>query len=118
MSIALTHFAVGATGATLLLAYLPVQTRYDAPLIIASGGWALVPDVWRVLPLYRGTIRALSNSALSNVFWLHSVLDRADLRDSSRLAAVAVGVYLLVALLYAERRRDGPVVAWMGAQGD
>ncbi|MDS0475707.1 hypothetical protein [Natrinema sp. 1APR25-10V2] len=116
MSIALTHFAVGATGATLLLTYLPVRTRYDVPIIIASGGWALMPDLWRVLPLYQGPVHTLSNSALSNVFWLHSLLDRADPRDSSRLAAVAVAVYLLVALLYAERCRDGPVVAWLWSQ--
>jgi hypothetical protein len=110
MSLALTHFAVGATGATLLLAYLPVRTRYDVSIVVASGCWALLPDFWRVTPIYRGAVRELSHSALGNVWWLHAALDRADPTDSARLAAVALGVYLLVTVIYAERRGDGPGV--------
>ncbi|ELY63458.1 hypothetical protein [Natrinema versiforme] len=108
MSLALTHFAVGALCATLLLAYLPVRTEYDAPLVVASGVWALLPDFWRVTPIYSGAFRDLGHSALGNACWLHSVFDRADPHESTRLAAVMLGVYFLATVIYAERRRSDP----------
>lgn len=110
MSLALTHFAVGAIGATLLLSLLPVRPSYDAPLIVASGIWAMVPDFWHVVPLYSGVFRVLGHSAVGNVFWLHAAIDQVDPHDSSQVAAIAVGVYFLVALVYAGRWGIGPVV--------
>lgn len=109
MSLALTHFAFGALCVTLLLAYLPVRTRYHVALSVASGVWAMLPDFWRVVPMYEHAFRQLGHSVFGNVFWLHSLLDQADATDSHRLAAVTVGVYFLVAVIHAERNRDEPV---------
>ncbi|WP_248897014.1 hypothetical protein [Haloplanus halobius] len=119
MSLALTHFAFGALSVTLLLAYLPVRTRYLLPLSIASGVWAMMPDFWRVVPLYETAFRQLGSSAFGNVFWLHPLFDRADAGDSYRLAAAVVGVYFLVAVIHAERCRDGPTFEsdWDGFRG-
>lgn len=110
MSLALTHFAVGATSATLLLSFLPIRPQYDTPLIVASGIWAMVPDFWHVAPIYSGVFRVLGHSVFGNVFWLHAAIDNVDPHDSSQVATVAVGVYFLVALVYAGRWSIKPVV--------
>ena len=109
MSIALTHFAFGALCMTFLLAYLPVRTRYFMALSVASGVWAMMPDFWRVSPIYETALRELGHSVFGNVFWLHPLFDRADVGDSYRLAAVMVGVYFLVGMLYAERHQEEPM---------
>ena len=116
MSIALTHFAFGALCMTLLLAYLPVRTRYQDALAVASGVWAMAPDFWRVSPIYEYAFKDLGHSVFGNVFWLHPLFDQADRSDSFRLAAVVVGVYFLVGVIYAERHQDEPMfeVAWEG----
>ena len=108
MSMALTHFAFGAGVATVSLSYLPVRTRYAHTIAVVSGGWAMLPDLWRVAPIWEAELRGLGHSAIGNVFWFHSLLDRMDAGDSQRLAAVVLGVYLLVTVLYAERQRDSP----------
>lgn len=109
MAMALTHFAFGAGCATLLLAYLPVRTRYTHPIAVLSGVWAMFPDFWQVTPIFRDGFHQLHDSVFSNVFWFHQLFDLADVGDSRRLAAVTAGVYLLVAIIYAERQRDAPV---------
>ncbi|QZP38251.1 hypothetical protein [Halobaculum magnesiiphilum] len=109
MSIALTHFAFGALCMTLLLAYLPVRTRYFMAISVASGVWAMMPDFWRVSPIYENAFREIGHSAFGNVFWLHPLFDQADPSDSYRLAAVMVGVYFLVGMIYAERHQEEPI---------
>ncbi|GGL39569.1 hypothetical protein GCM10009037_24190 [Halarchaeum grantii] len=111
MSLAITHFAFGALCATLLLAYLPVRTRYGFPLVVGSGVWAMLPDFWHVAPTAGTLFRTVGHSVLGNVFWLHPLLDAADPEDTHFLGAVMVGVYFLVSLVHAERRRDAPVFA-------
>lgn len=114
MSLALTHFAFGALCMTLLLAYLPVRTRYQMALSVASGVWAMTPDFWRVSPIYEYAFKEVGHSVVGNVFWLHPLFDRADSADSYRLAAVVVGVYFLVGMIYAERHQEEPMfrVEW------
>ena len=109
MSIALTHFAFGALCMTFLLAYLPVRTRYFMALSVASGVWAMMPDFWRVSPIYETALRELGHSVFGNVFWFHPLFDQADSSDSYRLAAVMVGVFFLVGMIYAERHQDEPM---------
>jgi hypothetical protein len=114
ISIALTHFAFGALCTTLLLAYLPVRTRYQDALAVANGVWAMEPDFWRVVPIFETAFRQVGHSVIGNVFWLHPLFDEADSTDSYRLAAVMVEVYFLVAMIYAERHQDEPIfrVEW------
>jgi hypothetical protein len=76
----------------------------------------MIPDFWWVTPVYGGVFKTLGHSVLGNIFWLHPLFDRADPYDTTRLAAVAVGVYFLVAVIYAERRRDGPAIIWQHQQ--
>jgi hypothetical protein len=109
VSLAITHFAFGALCATLLLAYLPVRTRYGFTVVIVSGVWAMLPDFWRVTPVGEALFRELGHSILGNVFWLHTVLDGADVSDSHYVGAAMLGAYLLVSVIHAERRREDPV---------
>lgn len=111
MSLALTHFAFGALCMTLLLAYFPVRTRYQTALAVGSGVWAMAPDFWRVSPIYENLFKELGHSVVGNVFWLHPLFARADPGDTYRLGAVMVGVYFLVAMIYAERHQDEPIFA-------
>ncbi|WP_435102656.1 hypothetical protein [Halarchaeum sp. P4] len=111
MSLAITHFAFGALCATLLLAYLPVRTRYGFTVAVGSGIWAMLPDFWHVAPVAGRAFREVGHSAVGNVFWFHPLLDAADPADTHIVGAVTVGVYFLVSLVHAERRRDGPVLA-------
>ncbi len=103
MSLALTHFAFGAICATLIISYgLPAQ-KYSRTLIIASGIWAMLPDFHWVVPIFEAKFRAAHSSVLANLFWFHQLFDVADPMDSQRLAAVMLGVLLLVTLLAEER---------------
>lgn len=68
MSLALTHFAFGALCTTLLLAYLPVRTRYFMAISVASGVWAMAPDFWRVSPIYENLFKEHGHSVVGNVF--------------------------------------------------
>jgi len=109
VSLAITHFAFGALCATLLLAYLPVRTRYGFTVVIVSGIWAMAPDFWRVSPLGETLIRDVGHSTVGNVFWFHPLLDAVDPTDAHVVGAGMLGVYLLVSLIHAERIRDAPV---------
>ena len=100
---ALTHFAFGAVCATLLISYLLPEQKYSRTLIIGSGIWAMLPDFHHVVPIFEAQFRAAHYSLLSNLFWFHQAFDRADSGDSHRLAAVMLGVLLLVTLLAEER---------------
>lgn len=100
---ALTHFAVSAIGATLILSYLLPHRRYTRTLIIASSIWAMLPDFHQVVPIFEAQFRAAHGSVLANLFWFHHLFDVADAGDSNRLAAVMLGVLLLITLLAEER---------------
>jgi len=103
MSLALTHFAVGAIGATCLISYLLPDRTYTRTAIIASGIWAMLPDFHWVVPIFEAQFRAAHGSVVANVFWFHHLFDLADPSDSHRLAAVALGVLFLITLLAEER---------------
>lgn len=49
-------------------------------------------------------VAAAHDSAVANVFWFHRVFDLADPHDSHRLAAIMLGVLILVTLLAEERQ--------------
>lgn len=103
MSLALTHFVFGALCATLLVSYLLPNRNYPRTIIIASGIWAMLPDFHWVVPIFEAQFRAGHGSVLANIFWFHQLFDLADPADSHRLAAVLLGVLLLVTLLAEER---------------
>lgn len=114
MSLAITHFVFGALCATFLLAYLPIRTRYGFTVAIVSGIWAMMPDFWRVAPVGERLFREFGHSVYGNIFWIHPLLDELDRTDSHYVGAAMVGVYLVVSLVHAERRRESPVfeISW------
>jgi hypothetical protein len=99
MSMALTHFAVGA-GATglVVLVFLP-RFQYARTLVLAGGVWAMIPDAHHVIPAHTGRLRALHDSGLMNLFWGHRYLDVVDPGDGAAAAAAAVGFMSVVTLL-------------------
>jgi len=103
MSLALTHFSFGAICTTLLISYGRPTQRYARTLIVASGVWPMLPDFHWVVPIFEAQFRAAHGSVLANLCWFHHLFDIADPRDSQRLAAVMLGVLLLVTLLAEER---------------
>lgn len=99
MSQGITHFAVGATATAFAAALVPA-VRYPRTMILAGGVWAMVPDAAKLVD--RPCLRSFHRSRLADTFWLHRTLDRLDRSDSSRVAAVALAVFLVTALF--ERR--------------
>ena len=59
----------------------------------------MIPDSHWVLPTGSGTMRAIHDSVLSDVFWFHGVLDRVDPSDSRTFAAALIGSMLLTVAL-------------------
>lgn len=104
MSIAIGHFAFGAAMTTLLVTFLLPTIRYPRTVILAGGGWAMLPDFHQVSPVAAEQLRGIhQNSVWTDVFWLHRSMDRLDPADSNSVAA-AVLAGLIVATLVSERR--------------
>jgi hypothetical protein len=94
MSLAITHFAVGAACTALVLTLLP-SIPFQRTLVVAGGGWAMIPDGWRFLPATSAAYaHEFHRTAWANLFWFHNVIDRADVGDST-----AVGVLVLCGFL-------------------
>lgn len=103
MAMALTHFAFGAICATLIISYLLPDLKYARTVIMTSGLWAMLPDFHQVAPIFETQLQAIHGSVLVNIFWFHQLFDLADSNESRRLAAVMLGVLILVTLLAEER---------------
>jgi hypothetical protein len=130
MSMALTHFAVGAGATGLLVLLFAPRLQYARTFVLLGGVWGMIPDAYHVVPAYTGRLRALHDSALMNVFWGHHYLDAVDPGDTAASAAVALGfmfgVFLLVEVRAARplpavvtERREGAVVprpTWLGVR--
>ena len=100
MSLAITHFALGAGAMVLLLAAFAPSFRHRTTAVVGSGLWALGPDILYLLP-GEGVLAGLRFSAVWNVFWFHHYLDGADPGDSPAFAAGLV-VLLVVVLAFCE----------------
>ena len=99
MSQALGHFAIGAMGMTLLLAFAPVRVRFKQTLILLGGVWALLPDIYQLAPTYTKWMEVIHDSTAGNIFWFHRMFDLLDSTDSYLVAALAVGVWIGVTLI-------------------
>lgn len=98
MSLALGHFAIGAAGATVLLALLPIRVPFEHTLTLLGGVWALIPDIYQLAPTYTGWMRAIHDGLVANVFWFHRTLDVIDPSDSNTGVFLAVLLWLSVTL--------------------
>jgi hypothetical protein len=105
VSLALAHFAVGAGLMQLVLAVLQPSIRYRESLVVASGVWALVPDLHYVAPVLQGPLSQIKYTIFGNVFWFHAFLDALHRGEGTRTeAALALG-FLLVSTVICEWRR-------------
>lgn len=116
MSMAIAHFALGATLTALLVTFVVPRTPYSRVIVVLGGVWAMVPDLHWVLPAYRAELRALSDSIVANVFWFHPLVDAYDAGDSKALAAALIGA-LVVATAVAEHRNYHRLAGTTAARG-
>ncbi|WP_158059000.1 hypothetical protein [Halorussus halophilus] len=94
MAMGMGHFAVGATGAIVLLLILgryPWTTR-NAVVVFASGVWAMLPDVDVLVP----SLEPTDHTPLVDIFWSHYSLDTTAFTDSATGSILLVAVFLLV----------------------
>ncbi|MGQ3330831.1 hypothetical protein [Halorubrum sp. FL23] len=115
MSLALTHFAVGATLTALATLYLLPSTQYARTLTLCGGIWGMIPDIHWVSPVYAAELKTLHSSVFMNVFWFHETLDVLDPTDSYTVAAAAVGLFVGITLVtdrwgYTIRERATPAM--------
>lgn len=98
MSLAITHFAVGGILSTIVLLYLLPPTRYARSLVLLGGVWGMIPDLHQISPVFTAQLRAYHHSPFANIFWLHETLDVIDPGDSTILATLALGAFIVTAL--------------------
>jgi hypothetical protein len=101
VSLAVTHFVVGAILTTLLVTLLVPSVTYPRVWVLVGGGWGMVPDVEKVYS--HPAASALHDSQFADVFWFHRTLDVFDASDSALVGAVAIAALIAVTAL-AERR--------------
>jgi hypothetical protein len=101
MSMAIGHFAAGASSAFLVLNLLPPQIRRKVPdygfIGILAGVWAMVPDLALVFSHWNGW----HDRVFTNLFFLHQVLDILDVNEKVWISAILVGfmVVLMIPLI-------------------
>jgi len=111
MSLAITHFAIGATLTAILVWLVAPTYRYRGTLTVAGGIWALVPDFYYISPVFFSELRGIRGSPLGNVFWFHRYLDSlVKGRGSRRTAGVAIAV-LLAVVVFVEWQDRSPLAA-------
>lgn len=98
------HFALGATGGTLLTEAGDVDSHQRLPLIVSSGIFAMLPDGNKMVNTRAAD--ALHDTVLSNVFWFHGAVDAAETGYPELEGAVALLLFLCAAV-FTCRARDG-----------
>ncbi|WP_135855109.1 hypothetical protein [Halorussus salinus] len=104
MSMAIAHFAFGAAMTTLLITFLVPAVRYPRTLLLVGGGWAMLPDLHWVSPIFNQQLRTLHQTSVwMDLFWFHRTLDQADPSDSKTIAGGFLA-FLILTTAIAERR--------------
>ncbi|AUV82761.1 hypothetical protein C2R22_14825 [Salinigranum rubrum] len=99
MSLWGVHVGVAGIVTVLVLFALAPGHRYRGVVVAASSLWAVLPDFHHALvwfPALQTDWRALHDSALANLFWLHRVIDRADPGDRVVYSLAMWGLFLAV----------------------
>lgn len=99
MSLAITHFVVGATATMLVVTFFLPRVRFPRTLMVFGGLWAMLPDLNKVVPSELGFVDAVHDSAWANVFWAHHFLDSIDPSDTTKAAVIALAVFFVVSLV-------------------
>lgn len=96
-----THFAIGATGALVVILLLGRSPRRLWPVVLASGLWAIVPDAhWVHPPLREVTKPVIHDTVVSNLFWFHGLVDGSVLDHYDSRARPYLSIPLVVAFLW------------------
>ena len=91
MSIALTHFLVGATIFIWLTTFGRECDDHDGLVWALMGGiWAMIPDLAKFWPEFQPVH---DQFIISSTFGLHGLLDVADPTDSLYVALLAIIVF-------------------------
>lgn len=106
--LAVTHFALGATLTTLLLAVARPRSLYSRTASVCGGVWATLPDVDRLLDL--PFLAGVDASPLANVCWFHAALDAVDAGNAPVAGAAALAAFGVVTL-WDERRASTATVS-------
>jgi hypothetical protein len=99
MSMAIGHYAVGASTSLAVLQMLPIKTRQKIPghwfVVMVSGIWAMLPDLNEL----SHHIDAFHNSVWSNIFFFHQWMDKVDKTDSHWVGAMFILFMIVLALI-------------------
>jgi hypothetical protein len=98
MSLAMGHFAAGASAAFVVLNILPFRIRRKVPdygfLGITAGFWAMIPDLSKFVIRLSG----FHDSIWANFFFFHQIMDLLDVHDSVWVVIALIGFMLLLML--------------------
>lgn len=104
MSMDIAHFAFGAAMTAILITVVVPTVPYPRSLVLAGGGWAMLPDVHHVSPYFAEDLHVFhASSPWVDVFWFHRTLDRLDAGDSKLIGTAMLALFIVVTVL-AERR--------------
>jgi hypothetical protein len=78
----------------LLLAVVRPDFSYQRSAIVASGGWALVPDLHYVYPGPGGPLEGIKHTVFGDIFWFHRFLDGLHQGRGTRGGALLALVFL------------------------
>ncbi|MFC7020242.1 MULTISPECIES: hypothetical protein [Haloarcula] len=96
MTLAIGHFALGATLTTVLVVLLGARVPFPRTLVLLGGSMALLPDLQQLAPLAGPTLSAFHDSWVADLFWFHRTLDVLDPGDSALVAGTFVALFLVV----------------------
>jgi len=109
MSMALAHFAFGAAMTTLLITFFLPAVRYPRTLLLVGGGWAMLPDLHWVSPVFTQQLHTIHQTSLwTDLFWFHRTLDQVDPTDSKAIAALFLGFFILATVITEHRNYRTP----------
>lgn len=98
MSVAIAHFAIGAT-ISLILFRLGSKTenyiQFDIIVAIVGGLWAMIPDI----PELFNMMGHVFQGPLSDIFFFHYTLDKADILDSVTIPSLLIMLLILIVLV-------------------
>lgn len=97
MSLLGVHLGFAMLVTTLVVGWLEWERWRRWVVVLASGFWAAIPDLYHVVPGTRAWYKPLMHdSMIANVFWLHREFDRADAGDSVAWSVAVMMVFLVV----------------------
>ncbi|SFG70569.1 hypothetical protein SAMN04488063_2725 [Halopelagius inordinatus] len=99
MSLAITHFVVGASATVLVVTFFLPRIRFPRTLMVLGGLWAMIPDLNKGVPAQFGFVDAIHDSSWANVFWAHRFLDVTDPTDTTQAAVGALALFFVVSLV-------------------